>query len=181
MVSDEMDGDLILLIDSYIPDALKTACKLVAQHKPIGHEKLLKDHTQIAAFTNDGEFLRFAIHSIIVQTDRFHTISGSYLGTEFDLEPVFSKRALRTSTVHGENYYFVDDNSVYISRSDGSVNLSTIDIRHYYYATTSEYPDELSDILIEELTKRVQTHLTKKALEAKQNAIQSDSVRPKRD
>lgn len=82
IVSDKMDGDTIMLIDSHLPNALKTVCKFISDNKPEGHEKLLL--AQSIAISNvtlsqELEQKRFSLsgftYPFIVPDSKFHNLT----------------------------------------------------------------------------------------------------------
>jgi hypothetical protein len=174
ILGDRMDGDTLALIDTHLPDALKTASKLIALHKPVGHQKALFDLTQITSFTvtNDGSYTSCTFPTDAVELDRFHRIEGELFvdGIEpvtyyHDFQPVFAYHSLKLASIHGMSYYYVENDTIFLAPYVGGTSLDSVDIRHYKYMTITEFPDELADILVGELLKLLQREPTKQRQE----------------
>lgn len=76
--------------------------------------------------------------------------------------------ALELATAHGSFYYKIDPYYVYIN-SNYINNAYSITVTHYIYATASQFPEELEDLLIMELIKLVQNEPQKQLAERQEN------------
>lgn len=180
LISDTMDGDTVLLIDSYIPVALRSACKYVATVKPLGHEQLLiTQEIPSGNFTKDTneEYPRADLTTLtydFIMQDRFHYVESydeNLLGTIFTkyrVYPVGSFQSLALAEGHQIPYYYVRENYIYFAYEDitGLKNgYDTLRITHYYYAPIDLYPEVLEEYLIAELVKLVSTEAQKQQME----------------
>ena len=156
-------GVLKPILLSYLPDAISSACRLIATHQPTGHQKALANLTQITAITVDDAnpiYPSFTFPSNAIELDRFHRMVGQWQDgllpiIYYDFQPVFNYHSLSLAGLHGLDYYYIENDKVFLAPKDGTTVVDSVDIRHYAYMTISEYPIELVDILVDELLKRI--------------------------
>lgn len=77
---------------------------------------------------------------------------------------VKSVMALSLAEAHGELYYMIEGNNVFINMA-GIDLAKDITITHYIYATAAQFPEELEDLLIAELVRLVSNERNKQMQE----------------
>lgn len=162
-VSDTMDGDILLLVEKHIPTAIRRVAKQVARAKAPGHELLLKSQTvALTAVTNEFTTLGTTIkqadigglaQKFIAIDGRLHDVEiGDYKG-----HPVNSVSSLSLATTHDKVCYVLDYPTLYVGLGASTNTSAQVQVIHYVVPTGIEnFPDDLEDYLIDDLTNLVQ-------------------------
>lgn len=176
MVSDKMDGDTIMLIDSLIEDGLNNVCRFVAETKPKGHDNLLfTQNLSVDDATDSLGYVRWDVvkevdYPIVIQ-DRFVKVEVLEDGeTEqenaYDLcYPVNHIEALKLAEEHNKNYYLLSTPYLYFAKTEIIDEPYQLKLTHYIFATIGQFPDALSDLLVTEMVRLVQNEQAKQRLE----------------
>jgi hypothetical protein len=183
LIGDEMDGDTILLLESHIPDALKTACKLIAANRPVGHD-LIMDDFEVTSITSTQATGTALLHPYItlpanlIVKPKFHrveyvvNVTATGFKENYKMYPVGSKDALEAADSAEEIYYHVEAPRIYFNIPADYTVISgstaySVQVRDHAYVSLADYPDELADILIQELIKLIPFEYNKRATQKK--------------
>lgn len=77
---------------------------------------------------------------------------------------VKSVMALSLAEAHGELYYMIEGNNVFMNMENISMSKN-FTVTHYIYATAAQFPEELEDLLIAELVRLISNERNKQMQE----------------
>lgn len=117
IIENKIDGDSVMLVESHLPNALKSVCKFVSENKPRGHEKLLMEqylgnfyeyNSDAGSISDDpfGYFLLTDASYPFIEDKLLNRIKLELEGYVFTAEPVYTKNVLALSRQHDVVYYF---------------------------------------------------------------------------
>jgi hypothetical protein len=162
LVHRRVDGDAVLFIEQYLSPALKSVTKGIALSKPVGHEKLLiaqncpspniVDDTAVSGYYY-GDLS--SLTTPIVAEKKFLRLVVQNVGGDSEIaQPVHSLASLKLAETHHVVYYFQEGGRVYFNLYTGFVGLDNFIVLGYpYYDDVTAFPDELEDVLIQEVSK----------------------------
>lgn len=160
----EIDGDMLLKIEQYLPVALEAACKFIAATKPLGHEKIIKVET-----VTEEDFIDFLGYDAIsipdsipntIITNPLHLvhIQDSEEG-DIKMENCNSLDALSLSVVHDAPYYYIKEPYILFFIPAKFTGVTALVISSHSYISITNFPDYLEEYLIAELLKFVQPNI----------------------
>jgi hypothetical protein len=174
LISDEMDGDTVLLIEQHLPNVLAEVCRTVAELKPTGHHELVyeniindSDLDQLQAYPSLD--LSTQVSPQIVVQNRLHHVEflNEDTGILYPAYPVSTIESLSLASAHGKNYYFIRYPYMYFAYVAPLLTAASfkINLHQYIYASITQFPEELSDILVMSMVKLMQNEAAKQASE----------------
>jgi hypothetical protein len=155
LTGNEVDGDLMLTLESHLPASLKRVCKYVAENKPAGHEKLLKTEVFYSFFDYKNTYKHIPLeYSNFITTNYglLHSVELSVdeLGDYVRVEQCNSFVALRLAERHEVPYYMIKEGIMYLWIPENYLE-GTIRVTHYEYKSIEDFPDELEEFLIQDM------------------------------
>jgi len=175
-ISNQIDGDTVLLLEQSIPTSIRRVTKLISSNKPNGHEKLLTQQSVANASitTPTGtSYPRFDITDLtnaIVVDPTFHnlTLLEQTDDNNWRGHPVMAMPALGLASEHNRVCYYVEYPYVYIAYPSGVADIDVVKVTHYTYLSLTDFPIELEDYLIDDLVGLLNTEVQRKQIDGKE-------------
>lgn len=162
VLQNHVDGDTVLLIDQHMDSALATACKMIADTKPVGHEKAIITQTvdYSPANTTPDDFLDTPMINIsplpelimgvthtetLVVVDRENILSGFYYRGE-NLINGYPAYYFNQDDAVGNTLATSLDNCIYFD--DASLGAFKNGVKYFY---TSDPEDPTGDYIPEQI------------------------------
>lgn len=176
LVSNDVSGDTVLMIEQYIPTAIQRLSKrLVESNDPAAEHLVVERNVFPAVGQTFGYSFATLPDSYIptIKNTLFRVVALTNDDEELLVHPVQSFAGLNLADIekHETGYYKVDGDRMYFNLPTGiSVSINGFNISHYEYLhldndLTIHFPDELEQFLVGELTMLVQNEQQKKAID----------------